>query len=88
MSYNFITKVEAPEVVLPNVPFSIRFRSWYLCIPFIRFNKIVIISNDDKILDRIEESIVPFWFWGYTNYITFDLIDKDMNYIIEVGYED
>jgi len=85
MAYNWIGKVEAPNKVLPNVPFKIKFRSWYITIPFIRFKKYSKIQlNGHNWRDEYE--VFPWFFIGWDNY-TFDCygIDKDTQGIIEVG---
>jgi len=83
MHISFLGKVEAPNKVLPNVSFNIRWNVWYICIPFIKFNITEILDRDINIYNKIN-NILPIFFIGRIKTIIRDSIDEDKHYKLEI----
>jgi len=84
----WIGKVEVPNQVLPNVPFDIYWRDWFLVWPFKEYRIISKISREGDIVDY-SYKLKHWWFWGSRAHIATEWngIEDDTDYTIEVGYD-
>jgi len=79
MHISFIGKVGAPKEVLPNVPFNIRWRIWYISIPFIKFNIRIKLNRDEELFNKTK-TIIPLFFFGLVRSEVDDSIGEDKKY--------
>ena len=86
----WIGKVEAPESVLPNVPFDIVYREWFIVWPFKKYRIISRLTklSDGDVVD-CSYDLQHWWFWGFHNHIPTEWngLTENEVYKIEVGYE-
>jgi len=88
MPIMWISKVEAPEKVLPNVPFNLKANIWYITWPFKKITTFIKISNCDGKYEKCERTFRPILFFGLLKCIYKEEtgIDNINTYKIETGY--
>ena len=81
-------KVEAPEKVLPHVPFNIKWTTIYLTIPFVNIVWYAHVKyRDVEQYSRFKTR--PWFFIGSLKYFhTVQGLDEDIEVEIGVGYSD
>ena len=80
----WIGKVEAPENVLPNVNFNIKWRTWFIKWPWTKFILLTKIEEDKEyhVIDT------RFFFGVVSRYKVINGIINNTKYLISSGYKD
>jgi len=80
----FITYVGAPDKVLPNISFNIKWRVLHITIPFIKFTYYYKLIRDGEVIYKKLGEKRPWFFFGFISDETTDKLENDGNYILEV----